>query len=330
GPGSGPPGSSKIRRVRHMLLYVARRLASALVLALLVTLITYLLLAPSFDGIVANRLGSAATPEAVRALKAEMGLDRPVLTQYLDWLAHAVRGDLGSSYATGEDVSHAVQQHLGVTLSIVVVTLLLTVAVSVTLGVLAAWRGGVVDRLVQGVSLTGHLVPNLLIAIALVYLLAIRTKLLPATGFTPLAEDPVAWARSIVIPVLALLVASVAGLTAQIRGTMIDELRKDYVRTLRTRGIPTRSIVLRHALRNAAGPALTVLSFEFIAMFGGALIIEKVFAIPGFGSYAFDASLQGDVPVVMGITLFAVMLVVVVNLAVDLVNGWLNPKARIF
>jgi len=129
--------------------------------------------------------------------------------------------------------------------------------------------------------------------------------------------------------VTALLIASMAGLTAQIRGTMIDELRKDYVRTLRTRGIPTRSIVLRHALRNASGPALTVLSFEFIAMLGGALIIEKVFAIPGFGSYAFDASLQGDVPVIMGITLFAVLLVVVVNLAVDLVNGWLNPKARV-
>ncbi|MEV5357329.1 ABC transporter permease [Streptomyces sp. NPDC052693] len=312
-----------------MLLYVARRLVTGLVLALLVTLITFLLLAPSFDAIVGNRLGAGATAESIRAMKTQMGLDRPVLTQYSDWLAHVARGDLGDSFFTGERVGHTVAQHLGVTMSIVLVTLLLSVAFSVALGVTAAWRGGVVDRVVQGVSLTGHLVPNLLIAIALVYLLSIRLDLLPATGFTPLTDDPAAWARSIAIPVTALLIASMAGLTAQIRGTMIDELRKDYVRTLRTRGIPTRSIVLRHAMRNASGPALTVLSFEFIAMLGGALIIEKVFAIPGFGSYAFDASLQGDVPVIMGITLFAVLLVVVVNLAVDLVNGWLNPKARV-
>ncbi|MFF9204587.1 ABC transporter permease [Streptomyces sp. NPDC014986] len=312
-----------------MLLYVARRLVSGLVLALLVTLITFLLLAPSFDAIVGNRLGTGATTESIRAMKAQTGLDRPVLVQYSDWLTHVAHGDLGSSFFTGESVGHTVRQHLGVTMSIVLVTLLLSVAFSVALGVLAAWHGGVVDRVVQAVSLTGHLVPNLLIAIALVYLLSIRLDVLPATGFTPLTDDPAAWARSIVIPVTALLIASVAGLTAQVRGTMIDELRKDYVRTLRTRGIPTRSVVLRHALRNASGPALTVLSFEFIAMLGGALIIEKVFAIPGFGSYAFDASLQGDVPVIMGITLFAVLLVVLVNLAVDLVNGWLNPKARI-
>ncbi|XVQ14488.1 ABC transporter permease [Spirillospora sp. CA-255316] len=312
-----------------MVRYVARRLGSGLVLAVLVTLITFLLLAPSFDGIVGNRLGAAATPEAIRAMKAELGLDRPVLIQYADWLSNTVRGELGTSLFSGEPVRHAVGQHLSVTLSIVVVTLLLTVLISVALGVLAAWRGGVVDRVVQTVSLTGHLVPNLIIAIGLVYLLAIRLRLLPATGFTPVTEDPGRWARSIVIPVIALLIAGVAGLTAQIRGTMIDELRKDYIRTLRTRGISTRSVVLRHALRNAAGPALTVLSFEFIAMLGGALIIEKVFAIPGFGSYAFDASLQGDVPVIMGITLFAVLLVVSVNLLVDLVNGWLNPKARI-
>ncbi|HWU12329.1 MAG TPA: ABC transporter permease [Streptomyces sp.] len=312
-----------------MLLYVARRLATGLVLALLVTLITFLLLAPSFDAIVGNRLGAGATAESIRAMKTQMGLDRPVLAQYSDWLARVARGDLGDSFFTGERVGHTVGQHLGVTMSIVLVTLALSVAFSVALGVTAAWRGGIADRVVQAVSLTGHLVPNLLVAIALVYLLSIRLGLLPATGFTPLTDDPATWARSIVIPVTALLIASMAGLTAQIRGAMTDELRKDYVRTLRTRGIPARSIILRHALRNASGPALTVLSFEFIAMLGGALIIEKVFAIPGFGSYAFDASLQGDVPVIMGITLFAVLLVVVVNLAVDLVNGWLNPKARI-
>ncbi|OLT21223.1 ABC transporter permease [Actinomadura sp. CNU-125] len=312
-----------------MFLYALRRAATGLVLAVLVTLITYLLLSLSFDDIVRGRLGPAATPETVRAMKADMGLDRPVLVQYLDWSSHAVRGDFGVSYFTSEPVGPAVSARLGVTLSVVLVALACTVLISVALGVFAATRGGVMDRVAQAASLTGYLVPNLLIAIVLVVVLSINLELLPATGFTPIGENPSRWAQTILIPVLALLVSGVASLTAQIRGSMIDELRRDYVRTLRTRGVPTRSIVLRHALRNAAGPALTVLSFEFIAMLGGALVIEQVFALPGFGTYAFEASLQGDVPIIMGVSVFAVLLVVGLNLTVDLVNGWLNPKARV-
>lgn len=312
-----------------MISYVVRRLGAGLVLAVLVTLITFLLLGTSFDDVAGTVLGSGATPEGIQQQKAQMGLDRPVLTQYADWLSHAVRGDLGASFFTAEPVRSALTARLGVTLSVVLAALLVTAVISVVLGVLAASRGGAVDRVAQGASLIGFLVPNLLIAIALVYLLAIELKWLPATGYTPFTEDPGSWARSIAIPVAALTVPGIANLSAQIRGAMIGELRRDYVRTLRTRGVSTRSIVLRHALRNAAGPALTVLSMEFVQMLGGALIIEKVFALPGFGSYAFDASLQGDVPIIMGITLFGVLLVVCVNLAVDLISGWLNPKARI-
>ncbi|MGD6749583.1 ABC transporter permease [Streptomyces sp. BH105] len=312
-----------------MTLYVARRLTGGLVLAVLVTMITFLLLSTSFDDVSSSILGNAATPEQVQAQKVRLGLDRPVIIQYLDWLVHAVRGDFGLSYFTSEPVRSAIEARLGVTLSVVLCALVLTAVISVALGVLAASRGGVVDRIAQGASMIGYLVPNLLIAIVLVYLLAINLHILPATGYTPLADNPLRWAQSIAIPVIALMVSGIAGLTAQVRGAMIGELRKDYVRTLRTRGISTRSIVLRHALRNAAGPALTVLSLEFVQMLGGALVIEQVFALPGFGNYTFSASLQGDVPIIMGITLFGVVLVVCLNLVVDLVNGWLNPKARI-
>ena len=313
-----------------MFFYLLRRLGTGLVLAVLASFITFLLLGPSLDGIVANRLGPAATPETTAALKADLGFDRPLVVQYLDWLGDAVRGDFGTSLTTGEPIAEVIPQRFGVTMSIVLVALLITVVVSVVLGVLAATRGGAVDRVTQGVSLSGHLFPSLLVAIVLVYLLSIKGGLLPATGFTPFSEDPLQWARSITIPVIALVITGIAGLTAQVRGSMIDELRKDYVRTLRTRGLPMRTVILRHALRNAAGPALTVLSFEFLTMLGGALIIESVFAIAGFGGYAFETALQGDVPAIMGVTVFAVLLVIIVNLAVDLVNGWLNPKARIY
>ncbi|MFJ2211139.1 ABC transporter permease [Streptomyces sp. NPDC101062] len=312
-----------------MISYMSRRLGTSLVLTVLVSMITFFLLSNSFDGIVRSILGTAATSATVQAKKAEMGMDRPVIVQYADWLFHAVRGDFGVSYFTGQPVGTAVADHLTVTLSIVVTALLITTAISVVLGVLAASRGGVIDRLAQGASLFGYIVPNLLLAIGLVVVLAVELDWLPATGYTPFTENPGRWAASIVIPVIALTVGGVANLSAQIRGAMIGELRKDYVRTLRTRGLSPGSIVLRHALRNAAGPAFTVLSLEFIGMLGGALIIENVFALPGIGSYSFSAALQGDVPIIMGLSLFGVLFVVGVNLVVDVVNGWLNPKARL-
>lgn len=313
-----------------MILYTLRRLAAGLVLAVLVTLITFLLLSLSFESVVRSILGSAATPESIASLTTELGLDRPLLVQYFDWLGGLFVGDFGVSLFTSQPVAVAVAARLSVTLSLVITALIITVIISVALGVAAATRGGVIDRIAQGLSLVGYVVPGLLIAIVLVVVFAVNLHWLPATGFTPLTENPARWAASITIPVIVLVIGGVANMAAQVRGGMIDELRKDYIRTLRTRGIPVRAIVIRHALRNAAGPALTVLSLEFIQMLGGALIIENVFALPGFGSYAFNASLQGDIPVIMGITAFSVMLVVTVNLVTDIANGWLNPKARIY
>ncbi|MFK4805170.1 ABC transporter permease [Microbacterium sp. ZW CA_36] len=312
-----------------MISYTLRRLGAGLILILLVTFITFLLLSTSFEDVAKTILGQSATPEATAALMEAKGWDRPVLVQYFDWLGAAVRGDLGTSVYTSLPVGPTVLQRLAVTLSVIIPALILTVIISTVLGVWAASRGGIADRLSQGISLVGYIVPGLLLAIGLVVIFAVQLKWLPATGYTPPGEDPAAWARSITIPVIVLVIGGVANMAAQVRGRMIDELRRDYVRTLRTRGASTTSIVLRHALRNAASPALTVMSLEFIAMFGGALIIENVFALPGYGSFAFNASLQGDIPVILGITAFGVLLVTVVNLLTDLANGWLNPKARV-
>lgn len=312
-----------------MPVYILRRLGTGLVLAILVTFITFLLLSTSFEDVARTILGPSATPDVTEALIAERGWDRPVFVQYVDWLVNAVQGDFGVSVYTSLPVGPTVLQRLAVTLSVIVPALILTVILSTILGVWSASRGGAADRLAQGISLVGYIVPGLLLAIGLVVIFAVQLKWLPATGYTPPAEDPAAWARSITIPVIVLVIGGVANMAAQVRGRMIDELRRDYVRTLRTRGTSTTSIVLRHALRNAASPALTVMSLEFIGMFGGALIIENVFALPGYGSFAFNASLQGDIPVIMGITAFGVLLVTVVNLLTDLANGWLNPKARV-
>lgn len=309
--------------------YILRRLGVGLILALLVTYITFALLSTSFEDVAQTILGPAVTTEGTAAVMAERGWDRPVFIQYFDWLLNALQGDFGVSVYSSLPVGPSVIQRLGVTLSIIVPALILTAVISTILGVWSASRGGAVDRIAQGLSLIGYIVPGLLLAIGLVLIFAVQLKWLPATGYTPLSQDPMAWLRSITIPVIVLTIGGVANMTAQVRGRMIDELRRDYVRTIRTRGVSTSSIVLRHALRNAGGPALTVMSLEFIQMFGGALIIENVFALPGYGSFAFNASLQGDIPVILGITAFGVLLVTVINLATDLANGWLNPKARV-
>jgi len=311
-----------------MIPYIAKRLGTGVILALLVTFITFMLLSTSYQDVARTMLGPSATDETTAALLAAKGWDRPVLVQYGDWLLNAVRGDFGTSVYTSLPVAASVMQRLLVTLSIIVPALLITAVISTMLGVWAATRGGIVDRVAQGISLIGYIVPGLLLAIGLVVIFAVQLKWLPATGYTPPAEDAGAWLRSITIPVIVLTIGGVASLAAQVRGRMIDELRRDYVRTLRTRGVSSTSIVVKHALRNAGSPALTVMSLEFIQMFGAALIIENVFALPGYGSFAFNASLQGDIPVILGVAAFGVILVTVVNLATDLLNGWLNPKAR--
>jgi peptide/nickel transport system permease protein len=179
------------------------------------------------------------------------------------------------------------------------------------------------------VSIVAFAVPNFLIAVLLALVFAVQLGILPALGYTPFAEDPGKWLASITLPAIALAIGAIATVATQTRGSMIDVLQQDYVRTLRSRGLPTRSLLLKHALRNAAPASLTVLSLQIIALLSGAVVVEKVFGINGIGERATSAASQGDVPLVLGIVVVTVLVVVVVNLLLDLALGWLNPKVRI-
>jgi peptide/nickel transport system permease protein len=311
-----------------MVLAILRRLLSGLLLIVTVTAITFFLVNASGVDAARGLLGPAATQDDVAALRTRLGLDQSVLAQYADWLGSAARGDLGTSWFTSEPVGAALASRIPVTLSIVLVATILTAIVSVALGATAARRGGVVDKVLQLLTLIGYALPGLLIAIILVSVFALQLDLFAATGYVPITQSFTGWLGSILLPSIALTFGGVAVLAAQIRGAMVDELAKDYVRTLRSRGLSSRAIVLRHVLRNAAAPSLTVLSVLFISMFGGAVIIERIFALPGFGQFVSASSLQGDIPVIMGAVTFTVVVVVVVNLVIDLANAGLNPKAR--
>ncbi|BCP52362.1 ABC transporter permease [Kaistia sp. 32K] len=308
--------------------FVVRKLASVALLLLAITAVAYVLIYSGGANISRSILGELATSEQVAAKNAELGLDKPLPVQYGNWLAGAIRGDFGRSWFSSERVSDAILSRLGVTLSIVFAAILVCTFISIAMGAFAAVRRGWWDRAVQIVAVGGEALPNFWVGLLLVATFAISMRVFPATGFIPITRSPLGWLSTIALPVTALVIGGVASAAAQVRGALIDVLNRDYIRTLRARGLPESRVILRHALRNAAPAAITVLSLQFIGMIGGAVMIEKVFALPGMGTLAIEATVRGDIPVIMGVLITMVLIVVIVNLFVDLANAWLNPKAR--
>lgn len=312
-----------------MLSFVLRRLGSGLAVLGAAAVLTFLLLYVSSGDIARNILGEQATAEQLAAKEAELGLDRPVLTRLLDWLGGAFGGDLGTSWFTGQRVVEAISARLSVTLTLLVCAIVLIAVAATALGVTAAVKRGWIDRVVQVGSVLGTALPSFLIGLLLVTVFAIQLGWFPAISTIRPGSWNGAWAASLALPLLALVIDGVAGAAQQIRSAFIKQLEQDYVRTLRSRGLGEREIMLRHVLRSAAPAGLTVLSLQFIGMLGGVVILEQIFALPGVGTLAVSATTQGDLPLVMGVVIYTVLIVIVVNLLVDLVNGWLNPKVRV-
>jgi peptide/nickel transport system permease protein len=311
-----------------MWLSLVKNLVRSVAVLLVVTLATFSLMYGDGTGIAQSVLGKSATPDAVQAEVVKLGLDRPLLVQYWDWVTSAVQGNLGSSFYTGESVSSALANRVPVTLALITITLLLTAVLSVILGVTAAVRGGWVDRVLQFVSVLGTAIPAFVIAIALVLVFAIIWRIFPATGYVSPDESVSGWSSSLVLPVIALLIGSVASAAQQFRTAFLDNLGRDYVRTLRARGISEREVIFRNLLRNSAAPGLTVLSLTVFSLLGGAVFIEQVFALPGMGQLANTSAQINDVPMVMGTVLVTIVIVLVVNFLGDLGITLLNPKAR--
>jgi len=312
-----------------MLIFLLRRLVAGILLLFVISTITYVLLYFSSDGIAQNILGEFATPEQIALKQAELGLDQPLPVRYVEWLGGAITGDFGRSWFNSEPVVTALFNRLPVTLTIVLGALVIAAVLAALLGVAAAIKRGWIDRAVQLLSLAGDALPSFVVAIVLVTSLAIQAKIFPATGFVPFSDNPALWLMSIALPITALVFQLVAQAAQQFRSAIIDVRRRDFVRTLRSRGLPEREVVFKHVLRSAAPAALTILSLQFVGLLGGSVIIEQIFALPGVGPLAVLSTTQGDIPVVMGVVVYTVIMVILVNLVVDLVNGWLNPKVRV-
>lgn len=311
-----------------MITFILKRLGSGIIVLFAVSILVFSLLYVSSGSIARNILGDQATPEQLAVKEAELGLDQPIITRYISWLTGALQGDLGSSWFTSEPVANALATRIPVTMTMVVVAMILISIIATLIGVAAAVKRGWVDRVVQIGAIIGDSIPGFVIGIILVTILAIQMGLFPATSTISPGVGADAWVLSLTLPVVALLINGVTGGAQQIRSAVIKQLERDYVRTLRSRGISEREVLFKHVLRSAAPAGLTVLSLQLIGMLGGVVIIEQIFALPGMGPLAVAATSQSDQPVVMGVVMYTVAVVIVVNLIVDLLNGWLNPKVR--
>lgn len=312
-----------------MLMFIVRRVVSGVILIFVISFLAFTLLYLSGGDIARRILGQSATAETVALKAKQLGLDRPVLVQYWDWLTSALVGNLGRSWTTSQYVSVSLSSRLAVTLSIVIGATIVAAILSIVLGVLAARRGGWIDGLVQFISVIGFAIPGFLIALFLVLVFAINLHWFKATGFIPLTTSIGGWVASVTLPIAALSIGAIASVSQQVRGSVIDAMSRDYVRTLRSRGLSTNRVVYKHVLRNAGGPALAVLALQFIGLIGGAVIVEQVFALPGIGQLTVAATTSGDIPVVMGVVIATAVIVVIVNLLIDLAQAALNPKVRL-
>lgn len=309
--------------------FFLKRLASAVSLIFATSLIVFLLLSPAFDDIARNVLGENASADQVDQLNTQLGFDRPLPLQYLDWLFGAVQGDLGSSLFTTQTVWSALAVRMPVTVALVALVTILSGIIGFAIGLIAAVARGWVDRALQVLTTMGDALPAFIIALFLVTVFAIQLGWFPATGYTSFETDPSAWARSLTLPVISLTIVAVAGIAQQVRSSVIATLRLDYVRTLRSRGLTENRVVLGHVLRASSTTGLTALAVQVVGILGGAVVIEQIFALPGLGSLAIEAATRTDVPLVLGAVLAYVVIVVIVNLLVDLAVAWLNPKVRL-
>jgi len=308
---------------------IAHRLVVSVALVFVVSLAAFLLQSAAPGDLARAILGRNFSVQAHEQLRHQLGLDRPVLVQYGQWLRDALHGDLGTSPISGLSVADEIAGRLPVTLSLIGCATAVTAFVGVALGVVSAVHGGRIGRVVDVLSLIGYALPSFWFALTMVTLFAVTVQLLPAIGYVALGASPAGWARSLVLPVATLALPGIAVFAKQTRDAMLEALSRDYVTALRAHGVPETSVVLRHALRNAAIPVVTLVGLTFIGLLSGTVFVESVFAMPGLGGLAVQATTQHDIRMIQGVVVVFTVIVVVVNLAVDLAYGGLNPKARV-
>ncbi len=308
---------------------LASRLLQSIPVLLLVAMIAFFLmhLLPGDPAVVIA--GADASPEAIGRLRAELGLDRPLLQQLLQWLTQLVQGNFGRSLGLNQSVLSAVGERLPVTLSLALIAFAITLPIGTLLGVLAAcYRGTRIDSLVMGLALLGVSVPSFWIAIVSVILFSVNLGWVPSSGYVRLAENPGGWFASLIQPAAVLALFQIGYLARMTRSAMLDVLSQDYIRTARAKGVSEFQTVFKHGLRNALMTVVTASGIILSLLIGGSVVLEQVFALPGVGRMVVQGIMARDYPLIQGTLLLFGFAFVLVNFLVDMIYTWVDPRVR--
>ena len=312
--------------------YVLQRLLALIPVVFIVSIVTFafihLLPGDPVVALMGPEAGNASA-ERIEARRHELGLDHALVVQYVDWVGNAVRGDLGVSAVTNQKVSEALSDRFPVTLHLALASLLVAVIIAVPAGITSAYRRNTpLDRVLTILALTGVAMPSFWLGILLILLFAVQFQWLPPSGFVSITTDPLECLRHLVLPAIALGTVQSAVIMRQVRSSLLEVLREDYVRTARAKGLNERKVIVGHALRNAMLPVVTVVGIQVSALLGGSVVVETVFAMPGLGRYAVDAIFIRDYPVVQAVVLVTALIVVLSSLMTDLSYALLDPRIR--
>jgi len=312
-----------------MFAYIVRRILATIPTMIVVAVFVFALLHLSPGDPAAIIAGDTASPADIARIHAELGLDRPLYQQFFDWVWRLLHGDLGISIFTNLPVAQLIAQRVGPTVALTISTLIVSIALAIPLGVIAAWKAGTwIDYLVMAFAVLGFSVPVFVLAYILIYIFAIDTNLLPVQGYVSLSAGFWPFLSHIILPSVALGMVYTALLARITRASMLDVLAQDYIRTAQAKGLATDQVLIGHALKNAAVPIVTVIGIGIALLISGVVVTETVFAIPGLGRLTVDAILRRDYPIIQGVILIFSAAYVLINLLVDVSYTLLDPRIR--
>lgn len=313
-----------------MIRLILSRLLTTIPLMFVITILAFTMVQLIPGSIAVILLDTGATPEAIAALEAEMGLDRPILVQYFDWLGNALQGDLGRSLFFNAPVHELIGDSWTVTASIVVGGMIVGISLGIFLGIIAGLRpGSLLDRFSTIGASIGVSLPAFWLGLLLAIVFGVRLGWFPVVGYTPFSESPLEWLRSITLASLALGIPSAALIARQMRSSMANVLQSSYIRAQRAMGLSQWQIVVRHAMKNAMIPVVTVIGFRLAVVVGSAFIVETVFVMPGLGKQLATAVQQQDIIFIQGGVVVVAAFIIIANMFIDILYGFLNPKVRV-
>jgi peptide/nickel transport system permease protein len=316
--------------MKNYLMYLANRILSLIPVLFVVSIVVFLIMhiTPGDPAVV--MLGEDATPEQVAELREELGLNKPIYTQYLDWAIGVFQFDFGASYFMRETVAEAILSHLSPTISLTVISQLVALIIAIPIGIFAAKRRGTTsDQTVMGVSLLGMSIPNFILGLLTMLVFGVIFRLLPVAGYEPLENGLWNHLKYLILPAISLGTLQAALITRITRSSMLEVLNNNYIKSARAKGVKERQLIYTHAFRNAFLPILTVIGQTFGGLIAGAVVTETIFNIPGIGQLTINSIQRRDYPMIQGVIFFVAMAYVSINLIIDLLYGVINPRVRL-